>query len=162
MRFYEPGVGRFSQRDPIRRYGWSPYPYADDIPVLATDPSGKLIFIPVLFGLAGLGLTGLQLDCVYTSFKQAEQIENYGYDKLAHCYFACRAKRCLITGRCRAFDWVAKKLMWKWEDWFGVKDPKDVTAGEIGLQCGSNHGLRECKGCCERELVRRGIGTGYY
>jgi len=41
VRFYEPGVGRFSQRDPVTDHGISSFIYSSDTPLLAVDPDGK-------------------------------------------------------------------------------------------------------------------------
>ena len=58
VRFYEPGVGRFSQVDPAGE-GWNWYVYAGNQPAVAVDPSGlKLCYCrirPILSTKPGHG-----------------------------------------------------------------------------------------------------------
>ena len=41
VRFYDPGLGRFSQKDEVRDSYKMTYLYADDCPLFLTDPEGK-------------------------------------------------------------------------------------------------------------------------
>jgi RHS repeat-associated protein len=43
VRFYEPSVGRFGQRDPIPSATQSVYAYADEQPLAYADPSGRCL-----------------------------------------------------------------------------------------------------------------------
>jgi len=48
VRFYEPGVGRFSQRDPAAN-GVNWYAYVNDVPTFAVDPTGLVgVCYPIL------------------------------------------------------------------------------------------------------------------
>jgi RHS repeat-associated protein len=55
-RFYDPAMGRWTQRDPINQpldtHGWNPYTYAGDDPINLTDPSGLCSFVHCLRGAA--------------------------------------------------------------------------------------------------------------
>ena len=42
VRFYDPGLGRFGQRDPIERTSRAAYAYSDDRPLTHADPTGRL------------------------------------------------------------------------------------------------------------------------
>jgi len=55
-RWYDPGLGRFVQRDPIGiEGGLNVYAYTANNPVVGVDPEGELFWVPVLI-LAGAAL----------------------------------------------------------------------------------------------------------
>jgi len=56
VRFYDPEIGRFEQRDPAWDDDVSPFIYAVDCPTLATDPTG-------LKSLAGTGKLEVDKSC---------------------------------------------------------------------------------------------------
>jgi RHS repeat-associated protein len=56
-RDYDPTTGRYIQADPIGLGGGSnPYSYARNNPIRWTDPSGRIIPLPIITGLIGGGL----------------------------------------------------------------------------------------------------------
>jgi RHS repeat-associated protein len=156
VRFYDPEVGRFTQRDPVRSGGnW--YSYGYEAPTVAVDPTGKIAWVPILVG-AGIVYGAFEICCLRKAWVAANEANNAGNDKLAHCLLGCRIKRCLGL---LAEAHIMRLLFVLWEQMGGVNDPDDVEAGMVGLDCswrcagGRYDG--KCGKCCLDQLRIRGI-----
>ncbi|HSY58577.1 MAG TPA: RHS repeat-associated core domain-containing protein, partial [Terriglobales bacterium] len=79
-RYYDPNAGRFLSEDPLRY--WADvnfYPYTYSNPTNLQDPSGKIVWVPVIVGLAGAGVGGFiegrkAYECGAHGFELAEAI----------------------------------------------------------------------------------------
>lgn len=104
--YYDAGLGRFTQRDPVSWGTGSRYSYADDWPTVSVDPSGRL---PIIIIVApGVGFAaGWSIGCLLAARDEAQRIIDECYalakrshhadwrcDLLGHCFGGCRAVRC--------------------------------------------------------------------
>ena len=152
VRFYDPETGRFAQKDPIDNETSSPYAYGDDSPVLKVDPSGRFVMIlPILIIVgAEIGLEYMQWQCVQRVFDEANDLLGTwrfpDADLLVHCYFTCKATRCLWRSPLRA--WIMKKYVdYNHRGEGPIYDAHEVY-NRAGLACGM--GFRDCMECCEK------------
>jgi RHS repeat-associated protein len=123
VRYYDPSVGRFSQRDIIHSDKWSLYAYCENSPSAWRDPSGKFLWIPIMIEIGGAAAavdsmiigrclakeTGVASDIMDKYYKDAYRKRmkpTPGCDLLAHCYMGCQSVRCAQHIRC-----VARRLI---------------------------------------------------
>jgi RHS repeat-associated protein len=99
VRFYDPEVGRFGQRDPLQHTASSPYPYVEGQVLRRADPSGRL-GIQIAVGVIALGLY-LDAKCIERAFDAGDayrgpdnaigHVSHY----MAHCMASCLITRCV-------------------------------------------------------------------
>ena len=136
VRFYEPGVGRFGQVDPIGSELVT-YRYADNRPTIMTDPSGESII-------------RCAQDCIDRALERAQEIHEYN-DKLAHCYMACRTTRCLGWG-------IPQSYFVPWYMSRDENDPNDIEANRRGGACARDQlkwpfrKYPSCYACCKEKV----------
>ena len=96
MRFYEPGVGRFSQVDPARAdMNW--YGYAAGNPARYVDPAGLEGVNPVGDPLHKKCLCMAEVWSWYHAHNSGSD-NWFPNDKVAHCWFTCKlVKYCKFT-----------------------------------------------------------------
>jgi len=85
VRFYDPGTGRFGQRDGLRAGKWNFYSYAEDRPQTLIDPSGEdakdwvcnaCRYIPkISLCLGGAYFTGWICRAGYMAFRNMQRAE---------------------------------------------------------------------------------------
>jgi len=149
VRFYEPGVGRFSQRDPIPQDAVAEYGYANNQPSWALDPRGESALVVGGIVVAARVIVCAQR-CIDNAFAKAQEIHARN-DKLAHCYMACRAARCLGGG-------IAQSYFAPWYMSRDEGDPNDVTANKRGGACARDQSLwpfnkyPDCYTCCKNSI----------
>jgi len=117
VRFYEPGVGRFSQVDPARE-GVNWYVYVDAMPTLMVDPAGLWIFTCPGHGtrvrkwwwignqiIRMYWCYGCQIACEDRCLKDAGE-HCWSDDKYDKCLDACSEayQRCLRNLKRRDFE----------------------------------------------------------
>ena len=112
-RYYSPAIGGFYSRDPLYRGNPArPYVYCDSNPVLYTDPSGLIIWVPILIGVgvatAWAGVCG----AIATLSAKA----TFKDDKQKHCMTSCVFNRCtgLIFPAVTLLGGYLWELGWGW------------------------------------------------
>jgi RHS repeat-associated protein len=85
-RHYQPSLGRFLQRDsfpgiPERPQSLNRYTYTENNPATYTDPTGKLVFIPVLLAIWAVAEVTLTLYDVYETVKTVADPCVSGWEK---------------------------------------------------------------------------------
>ncbi len=158
-RYYAPGIGRFTQEDPISdikneftsgsnctenifTVSYDPqdmnrYSYVENDPINMVDPLG-------LFG------------CTLAVISQIKREDMDPYDK--HCYYFCVVAQ--ICGRAEA---LISSYTWEWGErispfWpgpgSGTYDLKDIERNKEGIECAKPGKCGEepdCYGCCMKE-----------
>jgi RHS repeat-associated protein len=131
VRFYDPEVGRFTSRDPAQD-GLNYYGYVDGRPNSATDPSG-MFWVELA-----------RTRCLCNALARAIEL-HFGHDKIAHCFFNCRASQCL---------WPIDPYLMPTILSIGENDLQDIGANYIGGVCGNLTGglglifTGSCERCC--------------
>ncbi|MGB9619695.1 MAG: RHS repeat domain-containing protein [Armatimonadota bacterium] len=183
VRFYDPEVGRFTQRDPMQN-DHAPYTYAGDEPTRLVDPQGTFPVVPVIIG----GAVGVvDLLCVRDAFNVGADWRDkpndlafqrkWGKDApvrahfMAHCVAACLATRCLpgclrsTLGRTQAQGLGLAAELWQalwnlisniWDrEWNPLNDAwaPALMINETGALCGLSRGT--CYDCCDRKYDAR-------
>lgn len=157
LRFYEPGVGRFGQRDPARE-GVNWYVYVANQPALLTDPSGEVpTYVLAACGYAAFcGVAG----AVYGSASIAVVPKHVNRDKLAHCIAACVIRRCGTIVLSWLFGWV--KELYDGFKGEGV-DKGDLAANREEEKCAKDvRKVVDCDECCRKKypVPTPGMGRG--
>lgn len=161
-RYYNPRVGRFTSIDPISFDGGNNlWAYANQNPLIYTDPTGKFInwssFWPFItrwaplvlrgsiWGIAiGGGIYGAwAISCAGPILQQGRLLYPWTPDErnnfMRHCWGSCEtAKQCGNT---------AAYILGSLNETFGVYAYEDVEANDIGREVAANG--EDCKTGCE-------------
>jgi len=154
VRFYEPGVGRFGQLDPIRE-GVNRYTYVHNRPLGTVDPSGEL----GIGALVGIGASAWFMLCGIDSLASLKLVAlpwTPNRDKLAHCISACIIRRC---------GTIVQSCLWghfkeqAWDRAFGEGPSRtDYEANNKGEWCAKQVGdTDQCDACCAKFYPVKGF-----
>jgi len=82
-RYYDAAAGRFTQKDPVKSVNL--YAYVSNNPIILTDPSGQIAFVPILeaVGAFGVGFAGGVIYKTKNSYNQVREEANQKF-KDAH------------------------------------------------------------------------------
>ncbi len=130
LRLYDPEMGRFMQRD-VAEDARNSYGYVRNVPTLLRDPSGLLIVEDVWRAV-----------CICNALSKSIEMHLQS-DKMAHCFFVCRAIQCLwpIGSYLGIPEWLIIG--------FHEKDIYDKAAYRLGQVCGAALPLPlGCERCC--------------
>ena len=149
VRFYDRGLGRFTQRDPLPTKDSADYPYVSDMPIRMVDPSGTTgVILPFLPTIPRGGMV-VPL-CVYKAFKEGEYYNQFlrffDSDKWVHCYVVCESVRCVQRNpllACAGTIWGDLNHP-PWDDWEDYKD--HAKYNHAGMKIGL--GLGDCYTRC--------------
>ncbi|NLN78303.1 MAG: hypothetical protein GX141_05250 [Armatimonadetes bacterium] len=162
VRFYDSEVGRFGQAGPAQN-GINWYEYVACKPVVSTDPSGLQIESPgypyakLLKRPKPVKIEWHPIACINAAMREADNIRVKD-DKLAHCFAACRAMRCLnYTCNPLALDIVGRLI----EKYWSNDDEGDANSQTIGIAVAyTGHSCRE--GCSAALRLLRRNNRGRY
>ena len=129
-RYYDPLVGRWISSDPVRfEGGLNLYAYVENRPTAMTDPNG-LFALQIVEGY-------LRLRCLCNALARAIKL-HFEHDKIAHCFFNCKAQRCLFP----LPPFVVPAILSIPEsDW------QDIVANGLGGACAL--APMRCESCCK-------------
>jgi RHS repeat-associated protein len=167
--FYDPGLGRWLNRDPLGERGFatatiagsakrvslgslrdssfSPYVFARNSPQYWIDPHG-LDILDVLLDLSGGALTAPVLACAkiaaegFLEMKALDPIPD-NVDKYYHCLVSCK-----MTKACGARMAAAAGSAGEWASNDPVDSAQDLVANATGRRCACSPN-RDCSECCE-------------
>jgi len=152
-RYLHSGLGRWLSRDPIEFTAGDPnlYRYAVNDPTLISDPTGRIVALPVLYAILLALLWTLACKELAVSNARATFPTD---DKKQHCFWACYFTRCQLL---LAPYLTLAGIIWQEVATGGrpsVDDAwRDIQAGIYGT-IGAYDLTSDCKTACEKCPVK--------
>ncbi len=146
VRFYEPELGRFERRDPVRQDWLSGWAYSDLRPTITVDPTGLVVWQrATVIGAVVVAVKTAR--CITRAIKEADAINDRNKDKTAHCYAVCR-----VTRKCG----LPRGIVLYGANWNEDRNPSidledDKRAHRKGADCAKDCEDQSCYGCCVRK-----------
>ena len=143
-RYYSPAIGGFYSRDPLYRANPArPYVYCDSNPVLYRDPSGLIVWLPILIGVA----VAAAWAGVCEAIALRTSTTTFNDDKQKHCMGAC------VFNRCTGLIFPAVTLLgsYLWElggGWISPDSDEDLIADAWGIMQSYNV-FSSCQSLCK-------------
>jgi RHS repeat-associated protein len=152
VRFYDPGLGRFGQVDPIGRRE-SAFSYASGRPMFWVDPSGQFPSCDCLSCMWNAKKEGESADFWYWWGQGRPDRPDRGNDDanaMKHCVWNCEGAR--ACGRLCA---QAVTTGWEYKNWrpgggLPPASERDMQNNQTGLDC--SQGKSSCYDCCKKVL----------
>ena len=128
------------------------YIYCAARPLTMVDASGENPVVPIVI-IIGIGDLWFRIKpCMMAALAEADRLHEAD-DKLAHCYFACRATRCLHLYRLMPITPIMEDLVGRLIERYGSNnDEGDANSQTVGIICAYTN--RTCGSCCRIALAR--------